>query len=178
MYGRSRVLQIANMWYLGERLSLGTALLTFWIPGQYGILPADSQHPQPWSFVSDLSLVSADLHRWPYVLSFCSLYLVCFYRFFWLRQFEQIGGGLIADCWRAEERGRAIALFSLAPLLGPVVGPIAGAWIAQKSTWKWVVSNNYFRALYERVDFIWVVLEHLDRRWCHSNPWNSVSPGK
>jgi len=28
-----------------------------------------------------------------------------------------IGGGLLSDCWRAEERGRAISIYSLAPLL-------------------------------------------------------------
>jgi len=49
-----------------------------------------------------------------------------------------IGGGLIGDCWRTEERGKAIALYSLAPLLGPVVGPVAGAWVGQRSTWRWV----------------------------------------
>ncbi|CAD6445405.1 9d2cef70-8f04-4052-891f-e8c3bb5331d7 [Sclerotinia trifoliorum] len=36
-----------------------------------------------------------------------------------------IGGGVLADCWYAEQRGRAIAIYSLAPLLGPAVGPIA-----------------------------------------------------
>ena len=52
----------------------------------------------------------------------------------------QIGGGVLGDCWKPEERGQAIALYSLAPLLGPVIGPVAGAWIAEKSTWRWVVS--------------------------------------
>lgn len=45
---------------------------------------------------------------------------------------------LFLDTWRPEERGMAIALYSLAPLLGPCVGPIAGAWIGQRSTWRWV----------------------------------------
>lgn len=49
-----------------------------------------------------------------------------------------IGGGVLGDVWTAEQRGKAIAVYSLAPLMGPVVGPIAGAWIAQKSTWRWV----------------------------------------
>ncbi|KAJ3478756.1 hypothetical protein NLI96_g9543 [Meripilus lineatus] len=49
-----------------------------------------------------------------------------------------IGGGVLGDCWKTEERGAAIALYSLAPLLGPVVGPVAGAWVAEKSTWRWV----------------------------------------
>jgi MFS family permease len=50
-----------------------------------------------------------------------------------------IGGGVIGDLFDAEHRGQAIAIYSLAPLLGPVVGPVAGAWIAEKSTWRWVV---------------------------------------
>ena len=37
-----------------------------------------------------------------------------------------------------EERGQAIAIYSLAPLLGPIIGPVAGAWIAERSTWRWV----------------------------------------
>ncbi|KAG7441537.1 MFS polyamine transporter [Guyanagaster necrorhizus] len=49
-----------------------------------------------------------------------------------------VGAGVLADMWRAEERGKAIAVYSLAPLMGPVIGPVAGAWIAEKSTWRWV----------------------------------------
>jgi MFS family permease len=30
-----------------------------------------------------------------------------------------IGGGTLSDMWRAEERGKSIAIYSLAPLLGP-----------------------------------------------------------
>ena len=54
----------------------------------------------------------------------------------------QVGGGVLGDIWRAEERGRAIAIYSLAPLLGPVVGPVCGGWIAERSTWRWVVSAS------------------------------------
>lgn len=43
-----------------------------------------------------------------------------------------LGGGVLGDCFHAEERGRAIAIYSLAPLLGPAVGPIAGGFIALK----------------------------------------------
>ncbi|KAK2463963.1 hypothetical protein APHAL10511_004014 [Amanita phalloides] len=49
-----------------------------------------------------------------------------------------VGGGALGDIWRPEERGKAIAIYSLAPLLGPVLGPICGAWIAERSTWRWV----------------------------------------
>lgn len=49
-----------------------------------------------------------------------------------------IGGGVLSDTWSPDERGKAISIYSLAPLLGPAVGPIAGAWIAEKTTWRWV----------------------------------------
>ncbi|KAF1992319.1 MFS multidrug transporter-like protein [Aulographum hederae CBS 113979] len=48
-----------------------------------------------------------------------------------------IGGGTLSDCWRAEERGKAISVYSLAPLLGPAVGPLAGGFIAENTTWRW-----------------------------------------
>ncbi|KAL8996588.1 MAG: hypothetical protein Q9169_003927 [Polycauliona sp. 2 TL-2023] len=48
-----------------------------------------------------------------------------------------IGGGVLSDCWKAEQRGRAISLYSLAPLLGPAIGPIAGGFITEYSTWRW-----------------------------------------
>ncbi|CAE6434145.1 unnamed protein product [Rhizoctonia solani] len=49
-----------------------------------------------------------------------------------------IGGGTIADLWSPEERGMAMSLYSLAPLTGPAIGPVAGAWIAEKASWRWV----------------------------------------
>ncbi|KAL2054076.1 hypothetical protein ABVK25_005615 [Lepraria finkii] len=48
-----------------------------------------------------------------------------------------LGGCVLIDCWRAEERGRAISIYSLAPLLGPAVGPIAGGFITEKTSWRW-----------------------------------------
>ena len=33
-----------------------------------------------------------------------------------------IGGGTISDIWHRHERGRAVAIYSLMPLLGPAVG--------------------------------------------------------
>ncbi|KAG8742774.1 hypothetical protein FRC10_000941 [Ceratobasidium sp. 414] len=32
----------------------------------------------------------------------------------------------------------AMSLYSLAPLTGPAIGPVAGAWIAEKTSWRWV----------------------------------------
>ena len=33
-----------------------------------------------------------------------------------------IGGGILSDCFRPDERGKSIAIYSVAPLLGPAVG--------------------------------------------------------
>lgn len=49
-----------------------------------------------------------------------------------------IGGGVLSDLFTPEQRGRAISVYSLAPLLGPAVGPIAGGFVTEKTTWRWV----------------------------------------
>jgi len=49
-----------------------------------------------------------------------------------------LGGGVLSDLFTAEERGRAISIYSLAPLLGPAVGPIAGGFVTEKTTWRWI----------------------------------------
>ena len=58
-----------------------------------------------------------------------------------------IGGAVIGDLFDAERRGQAMSIYSLGALLGPVIGPVAGAWIAEKSTWHWVVCFHLFRGL-------------------------------
>jgi type IV secretory pathway TrbF-like protein len=65
----------------------------------------------------------------------------------------QIGGGVLSDCWRADERGAATALYSVMPFLGPAVAPIgkwpgveawrvlikaAGGYLTQYMSWRWV----------------------------------------
>ncbi|KAK9242802.1 major facilitator superfamily domain-containing protein [Lipomyces tetrasporus] len=49
-----------------------------------------------------------------------------------------IGAGVLADCWRPEERGTAISLFTMVTLLGPTIGPIVGGFITQYSNWRWI----------------------------------------
>ncbi|OAA68404.1 major facilitator superfamily transporter multidrug resistance [Niveomyces insectorum RCEF 264] len=48
-----------------------------------------------------------------------------------------LGGALIGDMFHVHERGIALAVWSLGPLIGPSIGPIAGAWIAQTIGWRW-----------------------------------------
>lgn len=96
IYGRSRVLQLSNLFYLVWNIGCGFSQNT-------GQLIA-------FRFLAGIG-GSAPL---------------------------AVGGGALGDIWRTEERGRAIAIYSLAPLLGPVIGPVCGAWISERSTWRWV----------------------------------------
>ncbi|KAI5950652.1 NAG4 [Candida margitis] len=48
-------------------------------------------------------------------------------------------GGSLADIWDGPQRGVAMAIFSAAPFLGPVCGPIFGGLLADHApTWRWI----------------------------------------
>eukprot|EP01114_Cavostelium_apophysatum_P018837 TRINITY_DN5918_c0_g1_i1.p1 TRINITY_DN5918_c0_g1~~TRINITY_DN5918_c0_g1_i1.p1 ORF type:complete len:534 (+),score=74.70 TRINITY_DN5918_c0_g1_i1:173-1774(+) len=49
-----------------------------------------------------------------------------------------IGGGVIGDMFDAEQRGKALAIYSMGPLIGPIFGPIAGGFITQYIGWRWI----------------------------------------
>lgn len=47
-------------------------------------------------------------------------------------------GGVIADLFNAKERGMAMAIFSVAPFMGPVLGPIVSGFLGMTEGWRWV----------------------------------------
>lgn len=48
-------------------------------------------------------------------------------------------GGSLADIWDANERGKAMAVFSAAPFLGPCLGPVFGGLLGDNApTWRWI----------------------------------------
>ncbi|KAG8740384.1 hypothetical protein FRC10_004393 [Ceratobasidium sp. 414] len=48
-------------------------------------------------------------------------------------------GALIADIWDADTRGKALAIFTLAPFAGPALGPtVAGYMSVAGVSWRWV----------------------------------------
>ena len=65
-----------------------------------------------------------------------------------------IGGGVLSDTFFPEQRGKAISIYSLAPLLGPAIGPIAGGFIAQNTTWRWCFwATSIFTAIVQCFGF-------------------------
>jgi DHA2 family multidrug resistance protein len=50
--------------------------------------------------------------------------------------------GVLLDAFPREKQGVAMALFGLAVLLAPVVGPTLGGWITDSYSWRWVFYIN------------------------------------
>lgn len=49
---------------------------------------------------------------------------------------QAVGAGTIADIWEVRERGRAMGIFYLGPLMGPLFAPIIGGVLAEKLGWR------------------------------------------
>ncbi|EKG15663.1 Major facilitator superfamily [Macrophomina phaseolina MS6] len=50
---------------------------------------------------------------------------------------QSIGGAIMGEIFTPLERGKAISVYSIAPLLGPVIGPVCGGLLTQYASWKW-----------------------------------------
>ena len=56
---------------------------------------------------------------------------------------QAVGAGTIADVWEVKERGRAMGIFYLGPLCGPLISPILGGVLTQELGWRssqWALS--------------------------------------
>ena len=49
---------------------------------------------------------------------------------------QAVGAGTIADIWESRERGRAMGIFYLGPLCGPLLAPIIGGLLAERWGWR------------------------------------------
>src|ERR1700758_687989 len=59
------------------------------------------------------------------------------------------GGGLapseqaiLADTFSPKQRGQAFALYGVAVVMGPAIGPLLGGWITDNFTWRWIFWIN------------------------------------
>lgn len=50
--------------------------------------------------------------------------------------------GILLDIYPLEERGRAMALFGVSIMVGPVLGPVIGGWLTDNISWRWVFYIN------------------------------------
>ena len=56
-------------------------------------------------------------------------------------------GGVIADSFPAAERGLALMIFTIGPLVGPALGPIIGSFVAETVGWRWLMGVMAFFTL-------------------------------
>lgn len=66
---------------------------------------------------------------------------------------QAVGAGTLADIWEPRERGRAMGIFYLGPLTGPLFAPIIGG--ALSSAWGWQ-STMWFLTIYGGLTLIMV----------------------
>ncbi|KAK0620067.1 major facilitator superfamily domain-containing protein [Immersiella caudata] len=74
-----------------------------------------------------------------------------------------IGSGTIADMMPKEQRGRAVGVWSLGTILGPMVGPIIGGHVAENQGWRWM-----FWILSMAIAFITIIAFLVLRETNHS----------
>lgn len=68
---------------------------------------------------------------------------------------QAVGAGTIADIWEVKERGKAMGMFYLGPLMGPLLAPIIGGALAEKLGWR---STQWFLVIYGGVVLILLFL--------------------
>ncbi|KAL2264702.1 hypothetical protein VTJ83DRAFT_7212 [Remersonia thermophila] len=61
---------------------------------------------------------------------------------------QAVGAGTIADIWEPAQRGRAMGIFYLGPLVGPLCSPIIGGLLTQRFNWR---ATMWFLAIYGAV---------------------------
>ncbi|KAK4150463.1 hypothetical protein C8A00DRAFT_36928 [Chaetomidium leptoderma] len=48
-----------------------------------------------------------------------------------------LGAGIISDVFWVDQRGFAIGIYALGPIIGPTIGPVLGSWLSQTIGWRW-----------------------------------------
>lgn len=64
---------------------------------------------------------------------------------------QAVGAGTLADIWEPRERGRAMGIFYLGPLTGPLFAPIIGGVLSEKWGWQ---STMWFLTIYGGLTFV------------------------
>jgi multidrug resistance protein len=67
---------------------------------------------------------------------------------------QAVGAGTISDIWEPKERGKAMGLFYLGPLMGPLLMPIIGGALANSLGWR---STQWFLVIYGGVVLVLII---------------------
>ncbi|KAL1866648.1 hypothetical protein Plec18167_008980 [Paecilomyces lecythidis] len=86
---------------------------------------------------------------------------------------QAVGAGTIADLWEPRERGRAMGIFYLGPLCGPLFAPIVGGALAQHWGWR---STQWFSVIYGGVALLFIFVALPETLALRKNPIVEVEP--
>ncbi|MFC7400240.1 DHA2 family efflux MFS transporter permease subunit [Chelatococcus sp. GCM10030263] len=83
------------------------------------------------------------------------------------RVLQGLGGGglapseqsMLADTFPPEKRGQAFALYGIAVIVAPTVGPTLGGWITDNFSWHWIFFINVPMGLMSLALVHWLVVE-------------------
>src|SRR6201993_5430348 len=53
-----------------------------------------------------------------------------------------VSQSILLDIYTPEERGGAMAIFGVAVMVGPVLGPVIGGWLTDHFSWRWIFYIN------------------------------------
>nr|POE56350.1 mfs transporter ops2 [Quercus suber] len=84
---------------------------------------------------------------------------------------QAVGAGTISDIWEVRERGRAMGIFYLGPLCGPLISPILGGVLAQSLGWR---SAQWALAIFAAILCV-SILFFLPETLAHRLPLASVA---
>jgi multidrug resistance protein len=82
---------------------------------------------------------------------------------------QAVGAGTISDIWEVRERGRAMGIFYLGPLCGPLFAPIIGGALGQGLGWR---STQWFLVVYGGLTVVFIVFALPE-----TLPRKTVTPG-
>ncbi|KAL9054022.1 MAG: hypothetical protein Q9162_004428 [Coniocarpon cinnabarinum] len=68
---------------------------------------------------------------------------------------QAVGAGTVADIWEVKERGRAMGIFYLGPLCGPLLSPIIGGGLTDGFGWR---STQWFQMIYGGMTLLLIIL--------------------
>ena len=68
---------------------------------------------------------------------------------------QVVGAGTIADIWESQDRGKALGIFYLGPLLGPLAAPVLGGVLTEGLGWR---STMWFITIYALVMVLMILL--------------------
>ena len=93
-----------------------------------------------------------------------------------------VSQAIMMDTYPREEQGKAMAMWGVGTMIGPIVGPSLGGWLTDEFTWRWVFYVNLPVGLLCAFGILVLVRDSSStgsiRSRSSSRPWWQASPSQ